>query len=479
MEMKKILFISLIACLTYSCDNLLEEKPKALAVETFFNTPDEVEAGIAATYAHLRTPNCFRAEYAVMVEQSSDIIFTGLGSWSPPSKYGGLDATNITRISNSWVQFYRAVRNANIMIEAIPKAQSVSDNDKSRFIGEARFLRALTYFQLVRCWGAVPLRTEENRFDYDLPRSSESDIYDLIISDLKFAESTLPTTVAVAGHATKWSAKMLLADVYFTLNQYEKSAELSNEVIQSRQYSLVEVETTDDFENLYGATVINTPEEIFYFKFHEQDGFNLAYYYHGSGNAGEYIRTAGYNVIINNESHLPYIKQDNQDLRKGLWYSYTGGLVGEGGLLLKKYNDRTGTSPRNSFPLYRYADCLLMYAEASCRISSGPTAEGLEALNMVHRRAYGYPSTQPSPVNFKINDYNKESFIELCIKERGYETVGESKRWFDLKRLGKTEAASYVRENRGLEIAEKHWLWPIPVSELNFNKAISDQNPGY
>lgn len=70
-----------------------------------------------------------------------------------------------------------------------------------------------------------------------------------------------------------------------------------------------------------------------------------------------------------------------------------------------------------------------MYAEASCRVASGPTSAGLEALNMVHRRAYGYPSTQPSPVDFKLSDYNKDSFIELCIKERGYETVGESKRW--------------------------------------------------
>ncbi|MEI7829988.1 MAG: RagB/SusD family nutrient uptake outer membrane protein [Prolixibacteraceae bacterium] len=477
--MKNIVFIVLAALLLCSCSDLLEEKPQAIAAETFFNTASEVESGIAGVYAHLRNGDGFRAVYIVMLEESSDIIYGGLGSWSPPSKYGGLDATNITRVGNTWVQFYRAVRNSNILIEAIPKAKSVSDNDKDKLMGEVRFLRALAYFQLVRCWGTIPLRTEENRLEYELPRTSESEVYNLIISDLEFAGVALPTTVSNAGRATKWSAKMLLADVYFTLNQYDKATELSNEIIQSKQYNLVEINTTDDFEKLYGATVVNTPEEIFYFKFHEQDGFSGAIYFHGSGNAGTYMRQPGYNVIINYNNRPVYVNQDDRDLRKGLWYSYSGGLVQPGGLLLKKYNDKTGTNPRNSFPLYRYADCLLLYAEASCRISTGPTPAGLEALNMVHRRAYGHPSTQPSPVDFKINDYNKESFIELCIKERGYETVGESKRWFDLKRLGKAEAGRYVRENRGMEIAEKHWLWPIPVSETNFNKAITVQNPGY
>ncbi len=474
--MKKILFIFLAACLICSCSDLLEEKPQAIAVETFYNTPGEIEAGVAAIYTPLRSSNGFKAEYSVMLEEMSDITWEGIGSWRPPSLYQGLDGTNINRVSNTWKQFYLAVRNANIVIESIPKANSASDNLKDAFMGEAMFLRALTYFQLVRCWGAIPLRTLENMNENNLPRTPESEVYDLILSDLKFAESTLPATVSVAGHPTKWSAKMLLADVYFYLNQYDKAAELSSEIINSNQYSLVEIETTDDFEKLYGP-LVNTPEEIFYFKFHELDGFSMAYYFHGSGNAGEYIRQNGYNVIASLYTHPPYMNQDDDDLRKGLWYYYTRRTPAV--LLLKKYNDREGTAPRNSFPLYRYADCLLLYAEASCRISSGPTAAGIEALNMVHRRAFGYPSTQASPVDFNIENYNKESFIELCIKERGYETVGESKRWFDLKRLGKTEAKRLVMENRGLDIAESHWLFPLPTSETNFNEAITDQNPGY
>lgn len=473
--MKKIVFISLAVLLFCSCSDLLVEKPQAIAVETFYNTSGEIEAGVAAIYSPLRGQNVFKAEYLAMIEESSDIIFEGRGSWLFPSQYQGLDGANITRVQNSWNQLYLAVRNANIMIGAIPNASSVSDADKDRFMGEARFLRALAYFHLVRCWGAVPMRTEENVFEYSLPRSTVAEIYNLIVSDLQSAESGLPSTVSITGHPTRWAAKMLLADVYFTLNQYDKAAEKSNEVIQSGQYALVEVSTADDFEDLFGATVNNTSEEIFYVKYHEQDHWELMLYFHGVGQ--QYINRDGYYCIISNENYSVYVNQDDQDLRKALWYPYSG--HDDGTLLLKKFTDKGAgaVAPRNAYPLYRYADCLLMYAEASCQASNGPTAAGLDALNKVHRRAYGHPSTQPSPVDFNLNDYNKDSFIELCMKERGYETVGEGKRWFDIKRTG--NAAKYVRENRGKEIQEKHYLWPIPVSETNFNDAITDNNPGY
>lgn len=476
--MKNIVLIGLSTFLLSSCSgDILEEKPQAIAEETFYNTPSELESGVAAIYTPLR--NCFDYDYSIFLEAASDLIYTSLGSWTAASQYKVLDATGISRISNSWSSLYQAIRNANVMIKAIPNASSTTEEENNQYMGEAKFLRALAYFQLVRGWGAVPLRTEANMLEYSLPRSSEEDIYALIISDLEFAESNLPETVEISGHPTKWSAKLLLADVYFMLNQYEQAANLSYEVIQSGQYSLVDVETWNDFENLYGATVVNTPEEVFYFKYHEQDPFDMPKAYHGSGNAGEYIREAGYDLVVNSKEHKPYVEWDDNDLRKDFWYYYDGTGLATGYLLLRKYNDPSGLYPRNSFPLYRYAYCLLLYAEASCRVASGPTPEGMEALNKVHRRAYGYPSAQSSPVDFNLTDFNKDSFIELCIKERGYETMGESKRWYDLKRLGWDEAAKYVKQNRGIDMEKPCWLFPIPVSELNFNDAISDQNPGY
>ena len=113
------------------------------------------------------------------------------------------------------------------------------------------------------------------------------------------------------------------------------------------------------------------------------------------------------------------------------------------------------------------------------RAAGAPTAEAVEALNKVHRRAYGYDPNAPSPADVNIADYDEESFVDLVIQERGYEFIFEGKRWFDLKRTGKAD--EILLANRGIAIAPVHYLWPIPVNEMNFNDALnaSDQNPGY
>ena len=466
--------IGLMAVLLCSCSDLLKEEPQAIAVETFYNTVGEVEAGVAAIYTPLRDYGCFRNNYSAMLEVSSDIFQSGRGSWAAPSEYQGLNSTNISRVQASWEKFYLSIRNANIVISSVPKAKSLSDNEKNKYIGEARFLRAFTYFQLVRCWGAVPLRDEQNMNELSVPRSSVENVYNLILSDLEFAEINLPEKESVTGHPSKWTAKTVLADVYFYMNKYDKAADKSNEVINSRVYSLIAVSVPDDFEKLYGPAVSSSPEEVFYLKYVEEDPFELALYFHGVGR--KYIYQDGYYAMYSNIDYTVYKSWDDKDLRKTYnWYLYDG--FDPGTILCKKYNDTGAIGPRNDLPVYRYADCLLIYAEASCRAAGQPTAEGVEALNKVHRRAYGYPSSQSSPVDFKLTDYSKDSFIELCMKERGYETVGEGKRWLDLVRSGL--AVKLVKEHRGQDIAEKHYLWPLPVSELNYNDAITDQNPGY
>jgi len=102
----------------------------------------------------------------------------------------------------------------------------------------------------------------------------------------------------------------------------------------------------------------------------------------------------------------------------------------------------------------------------------------LESLNKIHRRAYGYPSTNVSPVDFKLGDFTMDSFLDKVIEERGYETMYEGKRWLDLLRLG--IAKERILETKGITIAEKVLLWPIPNSEILYNKAMEgQQNPGY
>jgi hypothetical protein len=180
----------------------------------------------------------------------------------------------------------------------------------------------------------------------------------------------------------------------------------------------------------------------------------------------------------------PVLKNwDRNDFRYSYnWYSQTFGL-GSTTVLNKKFVDKSAvTAANNSYPMYRYADLLLFYAEAASRVSNGPTADALEKLNMVHRRAYGKnPLIPDASVDFKLSDYPTEDvFTDLVIKERGYEDCSEAKRWLDLKRLGVEKQV--VLAVKGIAVADKFLLWPIPTTEYNYNKAINpatDQNPGY
>jgi hypothetical protein len=136
----------------------------------------------------------------------------------------------------------------------------------------------------------------------------------------------------------------------------------------------------------------------------------------------------------------------------------------------------------NDFTLYRYADVLLLNAEAECLASGSVSATAMERLNMVHRRAFGYNPLVASPVDFKIEDYNKDSFAELVVYERAKEQQCEGKRWYDLKRLGPDKLKDIVKASTGRDVADKHLYYPIPVNEMEYNGAIdpaTDQNPGY
>lgn len=473
--MKKIIVI-ILTLILFSCEDALVEKPKSIAVKTFYNTPGEVESAIAAIYLPLRWEDGITTVYTSTQEAFSD-FFTGRGSFATLSDYQGLDGTNTTRAGRTWNILYLSIRNANLIINNVPNGINLSDNDKNEYIAEAKFLRALAYFHFVRNWGGVPLRTEENMDIIGVSRNTTAEVYQLITNDLNFAQNNLPDVATIAGKPSKWSAKTLMADVYFYQGMNAEASEKANEVIQSGKYSLVGVTTASDFDKIFGPTVVSSSEEIFYFKSSVDNSINLPIYYNGVGTP--YLGTDGYYVIHCKPTNLLYMNWNGNDLRKQydlyLWSTGLGDVY-----LIKKFSDPTNSSPRNDLPLYRYTDVLLLYAEASCLAANQPTADGVEKLNMVHRRAYGYDPMQPSPFDFKIADYNKQSFADLVIRERLYETIGEGKRWFDLKRTGKVK--EYIKANTGKDVTDKHLLWPIPVSELNYNTALdmnTDQNPGY
>lgn len=460
-----------------SCSNLLEEDPKLIAEETFYNTTEEAETAVNAIYSPLKNTS----DGGINGINSALGEFTyGRGSWAALNDYTGLNDVWITRVSNMWQPFYLAIRNANLVIQKLPESTSMSESDIRQLVAEARFLRAFAYFQLVKNWGGVPLRTEDNFMEINVPRSSIEEVYALIKSDLLEAEVDLPDEARLIGTPSKWAAKTVLADVYLYNQMYSEAASKAKEVIDSQKYSLVQVKTTDDFQKIFGADIITTSEEIFYSHY---DGTIEGNIWPGLMNhpaTGLYGKSGVYGVY-GLSTNLAYKNWDSADLRKGMWYSWNIG-VGTNSILSKKFIDPNspGLGGGNPITWYRYAEILLIYAEAVSHVNNGPTAEAVEALNKVHRRAYGYDPTTNSSVDFNISDYTLSSFIDLIIKERGYEFDLEGKRWPDLKRTGK--AAEIILSIKGKTVIEKNYLWPIPVNEYNFNLAIDptkDQNPGY
>lgn len=486
--MKKSLFL-FFALTIAGCSDLLTEVPlDRLSQENFYQTKDDLIAGLNAVYAQVRGANSYGTNYPAQLNGLADYCISR-GTQTPVSEFKGLDGTNIGRTDNIWRDIFQSINSANIIIKVVPSV-NLTDADKNAILGEARFMRAFNYYNLVRNYGGVPLRTEPvtNVAETSGKRATQEEVYKLITDDLLFAETILPRTQAQVGRPTQWAAKLLLASVYLTRENWVSARDKADEVIKSGLYALVEVKVADDFEKVFGPDMATSPEEVFYIKYARIAGQGWGYPSYQHPADGPY--TTGVRAHFTNTT-IPLIKNwSDKDLRKD--YNLYSSYVNRSGKLttfptaepicFRKYRDSPANPPGNDFPFLRYAEALLIYAEAASQANNGPTAQALENLNKVHRRAYGVPSTTPAPaVDFTLAGQTATSFRDLVMTERAYEFMMEASRWHDLKRLGTPRLKTIIKEARGKDVADAHLLWPIPRQEIDNNPDISqtDQNPGY
>jgi hypothetical protein len=488
MKLYKILpgMVCLFLLLT-SCSKQLQEKPESLLSTTnFYKTKADAVAAVDATYNPIRN-EYGGTEWGGQFTAAEDYSY-GTGIYAAIGQYV-LTSSDIGRTDASWRNFYRAIRNANLVLKYVPPIP-MTDADKNALLGEARFLRALAYRNLVRSWGAVPLRTDptETVEQVHAKRAPVADVNALIIEDLKFAETNLPDKQGLIGRPTKWSAKVFLADFYLYNEKWTEARDKADEVIKANVYSLVPVKVPADFEAIFGPVAQTSSEDVFSIKYSRANG--------GSQIAQQY---AAQNSVYADNGYgsfygvptFPLLRDwDKNDLRYqfDIYTSYPSkpnGVIVQTGtdrpLLFGKFKD-PGFAPSNGndFPIYRYPDALFIYAEADNQVNNGPTALALERLNMVHRRAYGYSSTAPSPVDFTMATApSAQAFRDLVIKERAYEFLCEHKRWFDLVRTKTYKQV--IKEAKGIDVPDKFLLFPIPQAEIDNNDMIapSDQNPGY
>jgi hypothetical protein len=482
--MRKIMitFIGLVLVIS-SCKKELTEVPKDfISKANFYKNEADAQAAITGAYSSLA--DNYGITYWLFLVNHADYE-NGRGSQAPISVFSQiLDVANIGRASAIWSSFYQTINRANSVLDNVGKI-NMDDAIKKRILAEAHFLRAMAYFDLVRGFGPVPLKTTESVDISKIasPRNPVDSVYDLIIKDGMAAENDLPESVGdETGRASKWAAKMLLAEVYLTREKWADAAKEADDVINSGQYALLSVQRASDFYKMFAATT--SSEDILSIHHSDSRQSSLPNYLHRPNTPPYNYGSGGvYAWLPNMKSFLA--TWNNKDLRKdfNLYTKYIGpngdsvSLPSATPILFKKFTtDPSGLSIYND-PIFRYTEAFLIFAEADCMANGAPTPLALERLNMIKRRAYGYDPATPSPVDYS-SGMTKENFRDSVLMERAYSFIVEGKRWWDLKRTGTVKKAMGLV---GRTVIDARLLWPIPQEEIDNNPDISqqDQNPGY
>ncbi len=454
-----VLFFTLVGC------QKLDERPKSfIAPETFFTTPAQVEATFAASMDYLW--NFWGTySYGMSLFRNDDQILGG-NLTNPANHASGL-----------WAAHYSAILNLNNAIRAM-KDGSLKGADTSQLMAQAKFLRGYNYFMLVRMFGDLPLMTDEidDPFKAKIARSPIAEVYKLIVEDLTEATQGLPEVwpSAQIGRPSRDAARGLLAKVYLTMatapmndvSNYAKAADLARQVIEGKRYSLVK-----DIKKLFSVETKYGPEMMWSFNSNYQDMATDPQIWTDMDGWGDVAAEPEFEQKFPNGPRKEAYLQTEQG---GKNYIELGKDVGIQKYLYDTESDFEDGRSIINVPIIRFADVLLIFAEAENMAKGGPTQVAVDALNQVIDRANGYVDNPQDPK--ATLGMTKEAFDKKVIQERNWELCFEYDRWFDLirKRILKEESRVEIQQN----YSDNYLLFPLPVNDLRINPLLK-QNPGY
>ncbi len=462
--MKKILVLaSLATLLMTSCgDSFFDLEPaSSVTIDKVYKTASDYNVAVIGCYAKLQSQVNF---YTECCEYRSDNLSLGAPTAGTQDRY---DIDHFTEkpsngiLSSYWANFNNNVYRCNLLLDQIDGA-NFAENLKKQYKGEAMFIRALNYFNMYRIWGGVPATKHvvSAAEALKVARYSDEQMFDLIAGDLKeiVDNNYLPETYSSAdmGRATSGAAKALLGKVYLTFHKWTEAKDILSQLIG--KYQLV-----SPIAQVFDVDNKNNNEIIFAIHFNKEiEGEGHSYWYNLTNASDDTNQTSS---LLNT---FP-----TGDARKDL---ITYVQVEKNVRLMNKFYDTkspTFKTVGNDQILLRYADVLLMYAEALNEIqydaSEGSLA--LKYLNAVRQRA--------GISNLTVKQLpTQEKFRKGILVERQREFPYEGQRWFDLVRMG--FAKSVMAEN-GVEIKDYQLLFPIPQQEIEKvgDKSILWQNPGY
>ena len=498
----KTLVLTLLA-LSFSCADLEEKPVGLLAPESLFNTSRDVEVAIFGAYGWIATERLYGRQFVSALMLRGDMV--DIGDRGTPAERQQVNDFNMddnnAMVRTFWPVWYQVVSAANAAI-AGAESLGLSENEINPLIAEARFIRAFSYYHLVRTFGDIPY------IDYfindpesvkELSKTAESEVYAGIIADLEYAKQWLPDMQpsGVRSRASKGTAAAYLSSVFLTLEDYQRAYDEAKWVIDNKASFGYALET--DYQDLFRAEMAdNLTETIFTVDFLGQQS--------GSGGANDDIMGAmtgirgadelGWSVTV--PSMQVYNTWDARDYRKKVSFADSA-LIG-GALQpytefantqrphIAKYRRFPGLSNSegrytdHNYICFRYAEVLLIAAEALAEIKGGPDAEATGYVNEVRARARNWAGTPSSFPENVAPAMDKAQFINLVLEERRLELAFEFKRWYDIKRRNLGETAftgpNSLEPHSNFD-PNRDYLMPLPRVELDVNPNLAPQNPGY
>lgn len=466
--MKKYLLIVFVLALVSCKDFLVLEPENQISENIFYKTEADFETAMIGMYGELQTLHDISNLFLTEVTTDNMRITNQLSN--PPADRVEIDEVNLTStngfVNTIWGSCFKTIARSNNVLSRIDDAD-FDESKKRQFKGESLFLRAYAYFYLVRLFGEVPIvdvafRSPDEVAGYDMSRKPVSEVYKLILDDLQESAGLLNAEADLSkSRASLGAVKTLQGKVYLTQKEYAQSATVLLEVQQMNLYTL-----TTDYGQLFSVGNDELPESIFEIKYLTGNV--------GEGNSLTTNFSYGHTIVPTSDMIQAY---EVDDLRKDA--SLADSLLAADGnyatyeeKYIRKFYDPTAElqfdGGINVLPL-RYADVLLMYAEALNE--TGKTTEAHDFLNMVRDRA-GLGS---------LSGLSKPEFALALERERRVEFLAEGHRWFDLVRTGRAQEIInnyYISQGLSFRVEDYELLMPIPQSERDIDPDLS-QNTGY
>lgn len=516
-----LLMIVFAATLPVACKKFLDTKPTdSISPENYYKTQGDLNRALAGVYDRLGDRRVYGTALYGYFAFSDEFFIKGQSTGYLANI---IDASTL-EVNRCWEAIYTGIERANMLLDYIGNAQ-VTDSFRNEIKGQALFLRGYYYYLLADMFGAVPLKLTSTKSPVEPPlsRTPVAQVYAQVVADMKAAEPLVKdiTSYGFNGRVTKTAVQGMLAKVYLTMAgnplkdqaKYADARAYADKVIQSKIHSL---------NTSYQQIFINHAQDLYDIK----EGLWEVEFY---GNNQEVIKEGGYvgswigiactNIdtgygydYIHATAKL-YNAYGANDLRRD-WNVAPYRFVATGNTVVRTawtstqiYERSAGKwrreyevfKPKNkdytptNFPLLRYSDVLLMFAEAENQVN-GPTGAAYDAVNMVRRRAYGKPLTTADATVDLPAGLSKTDFLDSLKNERFRELAFEGVRKHDLIRWGDylpvmkdmivqyqatapstlSPAAIIQAQN----VTQRSLLMPVPNSEIAVNPYVT-QNPGW